>query len=110
MADYRETSLSGTSWTRARGMYFENPFLGAPSVLIREEEILNLGDRQISQPAGEINLTISESEMTRSIPLRDPETGELTGDSIAVGTVYQALYSFYWAKALERDAAATPVE
>ena len=108
MSDYRETSLTGTSWTRARGMYFENPYLGNPSVLIREEEILNLGDRQISQPAGEINLTISD--MSELFTLRNPANGELTGDSIAVGTVYQALYSFYWMKALERDAAVTPVE
>jgi hypothetical protein len=108
MSDYRETSLTGTSWTRARSLYLENPMNSAPSVLIREEEILNLGDRQISQPAGEINLTISD--MTELVPLRDPANGELTGDSIAVGTVYQALYSFYWLKALERDSAAAPVE
>jgi hypothetical protein len=108
MSDYRESTLSGTSWTRARSLYLENPFNSAPSVLIREEEILNLGDRQISQPAGEINLTITD--MTELVPLRNPETGELTGDSIAVGTVYQALYSFYWAKALERDAVVTPAE
>jgi hypothetical protein len=103
MSDYRESTLTGTSWTRARTLIFENPRNSTPGVLIREEEILNLGDREISQPAGEINKSITD--LTTLIPLRNPENGELTGDSISMGAVYQALYSFYWMAALERDAA-----
>jgi hypothetical protein len=54
MADYRETTVSGTSYTRGRSLYFENPKDSAPSLLIREEEVINLADKQITQHSGEI--------------------------------------------------------
>jgi hypothetical protein len=106
MADYKESTIAGTSWTRARGVYFENPLEATPGALIREEEILNLGERRIAQPAGEMNITMDETEMAAMIPMRNPADGELTGDFMPVATVYQAIYSWYWMKGLQRDAQA----
>ena len=40
-----------------------------------------------------------------SIPLRDTETGELTGESMPQSDLYVILYSLYIQAALERDAA-----
>ena len=67
------------------------------------QEIYVLGDRTVARPIGQTNIFIED--MSEMIPLRNPENGELTGDEVPIAAVYQALYSFYWMKALERDAA-----
>lgn len=101
--DYKETNVSGSSWTRARSLHIENPHDRTPNILIFEEDILVLGERTIVQPSTQLNVAIED--MSEMIPLRNPENGELTGDEVPIAAVYQALYSFYWMKALERDAA-----
>lgn len=103
MSDYKESTVSGTTYRRGRSMYFENPRNGIPSVLIREEDVIVLADRVITQFASEINKTLDEP--TTIVPLRDVATGEIIeGQAITYGAIHQALYSLYWKLATDRDA------
>ena len=105
MSDYRETSVAGTSYTRGRSLYFENPYNSTPSLLIREETIINLADRVITEPAGEIRKVVDD--LTVEFPLRNPATNEIIeGATMSYQDLYVGLFSLYWKLALDRDAAA----
>lgn len=101
--DYRETSVAGTSYTRGRSLYFENPLGSAPSLLIREETVINLADRVITEHAGEIRKVVDD--LSVEFPLRNPVTNEIIeGQSMTYQDLYVGLFSLYWSLALNRDA------
>jgi hypothetical protein len=102
MADYKEQTVSGTSWQRAWQITIANTLGGPPSVCYNEESVINLNDGQIRQMLGSINYTVDPEGI---IELRDPETLELTGETIPVATVHVALLSDYINRALQRDSA-----
>lgn len=103
MSDYRETSIAGTSYTRGRSMYFENPLGSAPSLLVLEETVINLADRVITEHAGEIRKVVDD--LSVEFPLRNPATNEIIeGQSMTYQDLYVGLYSLYWHLALDRDA------
>lgn len=102
MSDYRETSIAGTSYTRGRSLYFENPANSNPSLLIREETVINLADRTIYEPAGEIRKVVTD--LSVEFPLRNPLTNEvIEGATMSYQDLYVGLFSLYWHLALERD-------
>ena len=101
MADYKESTVSGTSWQRTNQIVIVNPSGGTPTVIYNEETAINLGDKTITTPCG--NLSVPCPDMTEEIPLLNPETGEPTGQVMTVGALYQAIYSHYITKAQERD-------
>lgn len=45
MADYKETAVNGSSFSRCRQIEIRNPYLQAPAVIFTEERITTLGDR-----------------------------------------------------------------
>jgi hypothetical protein len=103
--DYRQTDVAGTSYQRGRSLYFENPKDSAPSLLIREERVINLADRVITEHAGEILKTVND--LSVEFQLRNPTTNELIPTAtMTYQDLYVALYSLYWHLAEERDAAA----
>lgn len=105
MSDYRETTVAGTSYTRGRSMYFENPLNSTPSLLVREETVINLADRTITEHSGEIRKVVDDINV--SFPLRNPATNDvIEGASMTYQELYVGLFSLYWHLALERDAAA----
>lgn len=55
MADYKESSVAGTSWQRATRVVIENPYGGTPSVNIVEEKAINLGEQVISNLSGNLS-------------------------------------------------------
>jgi hypothetical protein len=106
MPDYRESSVAGTQYQRGRGLYFENPLGAAPSLLVREERVINLTDRQIVEPAGEILKRVED--MSVWFEVLDPTTNIPTGETMTYQDLYVALYSLYWHLATERDGPAPP--
>jgi hypothetical protein len=102
MADYKEQTVSGTSWQRAWQITIANTLGGPPSVCYNEESVINLTDGQIRQMLGSINYVVDPLGI---IELRDPETLELTGETIPVATVHVALLSDYINRAQARDSA-----
>ena len=103
-ANLNETSGQGSTWTRCAGISIANPANGMPSVLFAEATVAEVGLVKVEQLSGSISSTF---DPTSEIPLRDPETGELTGDVVSQAHLYQVLYSLYMQKAIERDADAT---
>jgi len=102
MSDYRETTVKGTSYTRGRSLYFENPLNATPGLLIREEQVTNLDGRTIFEPAGEILKAVTD--LSIRFPIIDPLTNQPVPDAdMSYQDLYVAMYSLYWHLALERD-------
>ena len=104
MADYKVSTVAGTSWQRAGQIVLTNPISGTPTVYYNEETAINLGTEIITHPCG--NLPVPCVDMAEVIPLLDPATGIATGQTMLIEQVYQAIYSHYIASAIARDVAA----
>lgn len=103
--DYRSTDVVGSSYQRARSLYFENPKGGTPSLLIREERVTTLADREICEHAGEINISIPVEQMSTEFQLRNPTNNDpVPNGTMTYGDLYVALFSLYWHLAEARDA------
>ena len=46
--NYAESAIQGTKWKRACRVVVDNPYGATPSLMIVEEEAVNLGDRVIT--------------------------------------------------------------
>ena len=102
MADYKESTVSGTQWQRCWGVYIQNLHGTVPRVTLREEQITLLGGEKFSKDMGQIDFPFDPNA---SITLLNPETSEPLGATMTMGQMYVALWSLYMAKAAERDAA-----
>lgn len=103
MSDYRQTEVAGTSYTRGRSIYMENPLGSTPSLLVREETVINLADRVITEHSGEIRKVVDD--LTVEFPIRNPATNEIIeGQTMTYQDLYVGLFSLYWSLALNRDA------
>jgi len=95
MAEYKESTVSGTSYQRGRSMYFENPRNKTPSILVREETVNILQDKIITEPAGEILKSVDDLSVVFN--LRNPLTNEIIeGQTATYQDIYVMLYSLYW--------------
>lgn len=98
--NYDETPIEGVSRKRAKQIIIDN-FLDQPQyITYQEETVATINGEQIQQTAGTLGGAV---DPLGEIALRDLDTGELTGDTIPVALVYQALYSDYLTRAFERD-------
>lgn len=102
MADYKQTTVSGTAWQRAQLVIIGNHLGQVPTVTYQEEAIIALDDGNIQKSTGQLSYEIDPAG---SIELVDMETLEKTGETVNVALVYQALFSDYINRAQERDAA-----
>ena len=101
MADYKETDVSGVAWQRAQVIIIGNQYQQPQTVTYQEEVLINLNDGTVQQLVGSLSYTVDPEGI---IELRDPITLELTGETIPVALVHEALFSDYINRALERDA------
>lgn len=102
MANYQETTGTANVWKRCSKVVIDNPLTMPSSVRFVEDEVMAVGERVVSNFAGGCHAVFDPAAI---IPLRDPETGELTGGIQTQGNLYQILYSLYMQVALARDAA-----
>jgi hypothetical protein len=100
MANYKETTGTATAWRRSHQVLIKNPLNGQKQIQFFEEDVFSVGDRIINTSAGLISQNYDSSS---NIVLRDPQTGEPTGNTIPQALVYQALYSLYIDAAQKRD-------
>lgn len=110
MANYKETAVIGTQWTRSNSVRLSNPYQGIPSITFDEEQIIQAGDAIVRQPAnGSLsgNLTLQFTDPNKTFPLLDPATDQAIGTATH-GQVYALLYSLYRAAAATRDAKVGP--
>lgn len=104
MPDYKQATTAATTWQRCHQIVIDNPRGALPSVRFDEETVTTLapGD-EIKRQVGTLSLLFNPAQ---TIPLRDPATGELTGQESSYGMAYVLLFSAYMAAAQARDAAA----
>ena len=104
MADYKASTVSGTSWQRAARVLIDNPLGENPTITYKEERVIKLSDTEFDQKTvGQLQHSLNMADV---IALIDLETGTLTGETILVSTIYQAIASDYIARALARDSTA----
>lgn len=105
MANYKEQTGSGTSWTRAKQVIINNNYNSTKNILFFEEDIATVGDKVFQSSAGMVTAAFDPEYL---INLRDPQTGEKTGNVIPQSVIYQAIYSLYLDLAEARDAQVEP--
>lgn len=105
--NYNETPISGTTRKRAKQIIIDNFLDQPPYITYQEETVASINGEQRQETAGTVGGAIDPES---SIALRDLDTGELTGETVPVGLIYQALYSDYLNRAFERDNASQPTE
>lgn len=108
MNDYRQSLVSGSTYQRGRSLYFENPRNATRSLLVREERVTVLADREIAEFSGEIRKNVTD--LTVEFPLRNPVDNELIGQTATYQDLYVLLFSLYWHLAEERDASEAGAE
>lgn len=108
MADYNETTVTGSAWQRCCQVVVDNRRGVTPSIRFDEERLTALSDGDTVRRA--LGALTVPYDATAVVELRDPNTGETTGETITHAEIYAILYSAYLGAALARDAAANPPE
>lgn len=101
--NYKQTTLSGTSWTRCRCVTINNPLTGdAPIAYFQEEKVISIDGAQTTVDAGSCRKAFDPAA---TIPMLDPATGVATGATVTHAELYAILFSLYMQTAVERDGA-----
>ena len=102
MAEYRERTITATAHQRTRAVTFTNERGKTPHVVFQEEEVIVDGDGNVISR----DTAYCEADLDRNngvIALRNPNTGNLTGQTITHAQLYVAIYSLYREVAEARD-------
>lgn len=103
--NYKETSVTGSSYQRCNRVQIVNNLdRGTPTVIFGEELIVNVGSDVLHQSVNSECSAVFDP-LAGAIPLLDLQTGEPTGAVATHMDLYQILYSLYIQTALARDAA-----
>ena len=105
MPEYKQTTVSGEAWQRCHQVVIDNPLNAAPLIRFDEERVVAAAGAPGRTALGSL---VAPFVPMAQIPLRDPQTNELTGEHVTHADLYAALYSAYMQQAEVRDAAATP--
>lgn len=112
--NYKETNLTGTSWTRCKSITITNPLANDPTpgpavqqppkpiALFNEETVTQLSNNSVSKQ--DTGYCSTEFNPISTIPLIDTETGAPTGETITHAELYRILFSLYMQTATSRDA------
>lgn len=104
MADYQESAVAGTFWHRFNQIHIDNTRNAIPVVTMHEERVVALADgRELREPVGVLELPCGD--LSYPITLRDPASGEPTGDTVTLSEVYAIVHSLCLQEALIRDGA-----
>jgi len=104
MANYKETTLAGTSYVRSNSVRINNG-LDSKSITFDETEVINLNNGEtMSKSAGSVSESFTPENAQTEIKIINPETGADTGATMTYQDLYVAVYSLYFKLALERDA------
>ena len=100
MQNYKETTVNGLSYQRARLVQITNEHEKVPTVTFVEEEITLVGDKKIHADVAQITANF---ETDGVINWLNPETDEPMNISTTHQELRIILYSLYKQKAFERD-------
>lgn len=106
MANYKTSTIGGTSYQRAREVHISNPLGGDKLVAFIEERVLNLADGSLSTiPVPGLQFLsehFSADNAGTTFPVLDME-GNPTGSVASYQEVYALLQSLYYHLATQRD-------
>ncbi len=86
-----QQDVNATSYKKAAVIMFDNT--GAvPEMQVYEDTVIPLGDAVLTQRTGQYTVPYHPDI---SIPLINPMTGELTGDSLPIDSLMAIMYSLY---------------
>ncbi len=86
-----QQDVNATSYKKAAVIMFNNS--GAvPEMQVYEDTVIPLGDAVLTQRTGQYTVPYHPDI---SIPLINPMTGELTGDSLPIDSLMAIMYSLY---------------
>ena len=86
-----QQDVNATSYKKAAAIVFNNN--GAvPEMQVYEDTVIPLGDKVITQRTGQYTVPYHPDI---SIPLLNPLTGELTGDTMPIDNLMAIMYSVY---------------
>lgn len=105
MADYKQSEIAGTRWTRCNRISILNPHSsqGAPSVVFDEEDAIAIGSSIVTLPCSLAPIPFVNFNPSEVIDIYDPMTGEKTANTITMGEIYALMFSAYMTKATMRD-------
>lgn len=102
MANYNETPVVGSTWTRCSNIYIANSYGVTPTITFGEQQLIAIEN----QPPLVVNTNTScstEFQASANIQILDPATGDPTGQTVTQQELYNILYSLYIATAKARD-------
>lgn len=106
MADYKESTISGSEYTRCIAVNISNSLGNVPQIQFIEESVTTIGTRVVHEPQGFMQIAFNPATV---VPLVNPDTLELTGESTTMGNLYLGVFSAYIATARARDSAVNAV-
>ena len=107
MANYNETPVAGSTWTRCSSVYIGNNYGVTPTITFGEQQLIALDN--LSPLVVNSNTSCStEFNGASNIVILDPTTGTPTGQTVTQQELYNILYSLYIATAQARDTSQTP--
>lgn len=101
MANYKETVLTGSEYTRCKKILVSNPLNAVPHVEFEEERVTILSTKTLIEQT--YTSIIVEFDPSKIIDVLNPITGESTGKTATWGDIYALVYSAYIAEATARD-------
>ena len=105
MQNYKETTVSGTSYVRAREVNVSNVLGGYKGIMYCEEEVSILGKKILRENVGALHQEFTPENASTEFQLLNPVTNEPIGSTATFQDVYVLLFSLYYHVAAARDAA-----
>ena len=105
MQNYKETTVSGTSYVRANEVTVRNVLGGYKGIMYCEEEVSILGEKIMREGIGAIHQEFTAENASTEFQLLNPVTNEPIGETATFQDVYVLLFSLYYDLAAKRDAA-----
>ena len=86
-----QQDVNATSYKKAAVIVFNNTG-SVPEMQVHEDTVIPLGDAVLTQRTGQYTVPYHPDI---EIPLINPMTGELTGDSLPIDNLMAIMYSLY---------------
>ena len=105
MADYKQSSVTGTLWHRFGRIEIDNPRNGTPSISCTEQAVLSVGGDEVAREVGTLRF---DFDAAADFPLLDPATNEMQDESWLAALprgmrAYVLIYSYVLSQAAIRD-------
>lgn len=105
MANYQQTDLSGSAYTRSNSVNIANPLDGVKAISFMEEQVVNLGTEQLIRPQGGVQEPFTPENIKEAFELLNPIDSKPIGQKMTYEQLYVAIHSLYFHVAKKRDKA-----